>query len=125
METNCVDVTLIQETWLPDNFEKGINGFRMTHHVIKTFKSNRGERGVATILSPTFVSTYKDAGELPPTMSLSLEEETHDRFLSISLKLKCWFNRRSGAFRKRKPKNVVINLTIASIYFPVKNAEHE
>ena len=27
--------------------------------------------------------------------------------------------------RKRKPKQVIINLTIASIYFPVDHVEHE
>ena len=76
----------------------------MIHHGLKTFKSNRGERGVAIILPPTFVSAHKDAGELSPMMSSSLEGETNGRFLSMSLKLKCRFNCRSGDFHKRKPK---------------------
>ena len=58
MNEEKIDVALLQETWLVSNFTKVINGFRFIHHGLESHKSNRGERGVAIILSPSMSEAH-------------------------------------------------------------------
>ena len=120
-----IDIALLQETWLTGNFSKMINGCLFMHHGLKDANSNRGERGVAIVLSPSMHDACKLAGEMPPSTSSVCGNTTSGRFISIDIKLKCHFSCTRGAFRKKHHKHVNIELSIASAYYPVDIAEHD
>ena len=125
MKEREISIALLQETWLIGDFSKTINGFQMIHHGLKKMSSNRGERGVAIILSPSIIDAYKSAGESPPLTPSDLEDTCYGRFISINICLKCHFNCSKGAFRKKRQKHLNVNISIASIYYPVDYDEHE
>ena len=87
MKQRNIDVTFDQETWLEGDFIKIINDYRMIHHGLAKMSSNRGERGVATITSPTIVEAYKANSEEPPLTSSSENEIDSGRFTSTNIKL--------------------------------------
>lgn len=45
--------------------------------------------------------------------------------MSINLYIDCTFKCLKGSFRKKRPKSLIMNLTVVSVYFPVYQNQHE
>ena len=82
------------------HFIEIINDYRVIRHGLSETRLNRGERGVATIMSPTTIEAHKAKSEEPPLTSSSGSEDDSGRFMSINIKLNGRFKSKSGAFRK-------------------------
>ena len=88
------------------------------YHGLAKMQSNRGERGVVIIIiSPTTVEAYKANYEERTLTSSSGSDIDSGRFTSINVKLNGRFKIKSGALRKNKTKNFILNITLASIYY--------
>ena len=69
---------------------------------------------------------YKNSGELHPlTSSNDVSDFFSGRFTSVNIQLRNQFTCKKGSFRKKRPKKVNIDISIASIYFPVDSVEHD
>lgn len=119
-----IDAYCLQETWLNDDFTRNVNGFHIFHHGYrkKYQKSNRGERGVAIILSPRLYSAYLAAGGHPPVFpSPDSDDPTFlGRYISIQLKLLVDNNKKGAFSKKSKRKPIPKTITISSVYHPDK-----
>ena len=100
MESHKIDIYLVQETWLKDNFSKEISGHRFMHHGLKDHKSHRGERGVGIFLSPLMTKAHAKANETPRLTFHS--SDLDGRFISIELYSNTQFSPEIGAFRGEK-----------------------
>lgn len=77
----------IQETWLDRNFIKDINGYTMFHHGLISQKYNRGQKGVAIILSPEFPKAYHNFGSVPPIIPVNKNNKSFGRFVALKLNI--------------------------------------
>ena len=97
MMDNDIGAYLIQETWLPGDWETDIRGYLIIHHnhgiekgkegksePKKTKKRGREKRGVAIILSPSFRQAYRHAGNPKPIVS-DPKGQYSGRFIGITL----------------------------------------
>ena len=125
MEQNNIDVTFMHEAWLVGDFIKIINDHRVVHHGLDKVCSSRGERGVATTTPPTEVEAHETKSEESPLAPSSGSVVDSGRVVSINVELNIRFKRKSGAFRKNKIKNFVLNIALASNYYPVEPREYK
>ena len=72
MIVHSIDLFLAQETWLACTRTINLRGFATSYHGLSKAKSDRGERGVAIILSPRLSEFYENASVLPPPIKLHL-----------------------------------------------------
>jgi hypothetical protein len=84
-----IDAYLIQETWLPGVWTKEICGYLLIHHNHgeegeKMKKRGREKRGVAVILSSTYLCTYDRAGN-PQPITTDLKSNFSGRFIGVLL----------------------------------------
>ena len=88
-------------------------------------KSSRGERGAAIILSPPMIEAYQANNEEPLLASSPKDEIDSGRFISINIKLDIKFRQSKGAFKNKKVKKFIVTVTLASIYYPAHEDEHD
>eukprot|EP00978_Attheya_sp_CCMP212_P019003 scaffold52694_cov58-Attheya_sp.AAC.2 len=75
MEKDNIDAYLIQETWIPEDWTKIINGYYVFNHGTEenedppTARRGHARGGVAIILSPRATAAWKAAGQPDPIKS--------------------------------------------------------
>ena len=126
MKTKGIDIYLVQETWLPDDFEKEIKGHYIFHHGTPEASDSNTERdetaeaneptrghtrgGVAIILSPRATAAWKKAGQPEPTRSGVILGCA--RFITLSLHFTDHLNE-------------TVKINTASIYHPTGVTQQE
>ena len=119
MIANKIDAYLVQETWLPGDWEKEIRRYLVIHHnhdKDKKKKKGREKRGVAIILSPHFRKAFGKAGKPKPITTA--QKGIHSGiFVGISL-----YFPNFDSYGKRVKGH--LNLFIASIYHPYETDKY-
>ena len=101
MKERAIDIALIQETWMENDFTLNINDYQLIYYGLKLMKSSRNERGVAIISSPPMIEAYQANNEEPPLTSSLKDEIDSGRFISINIKLDIKFRQSKGAFKNK------------------------
>ena len=72
----------------------------MFHHGLTKQNCSRGQKGVAIILSPTFLSFYKQSGSKAAIVPENEDSVDFDRFIGLKLQIKVKKSLK-GAFQKK------------------------
>jgi exonuclease III len=110
MTENNIDIYLLQETWLLDDWTTNIHGITVIHHGPKEPASNRGSGGVAIMLEPRAQHAWHDSGSPDPYRPGNIVDNT-TRYMGIELLLFC------------PRKNQKTTLFVACVYAPYSEME--
>ena len=87
MKERAIDIALIQETWMENDFTLNINDYQLIYYGLKLMKSSRGEHSITIILLPPMIEAYQANNKEPPLTSSPKDEIDSRRFISINIKL--------------------------------------
>ena len=110
MTENNIDIYLLQETWLLDDWIITIKGVTVIHHGPKEPASNRGSGGVAIMLGPRAQRAWRAAGSPDPYCPGNIVDNT-TRYMGIDL-----------LFHPRK--NQPAKFFVACVYAPYSEMEN-